>query len=59
MGDQLRDHRVVGDPDLVAFIDTGIDANVARQSQARDASGLREERARILSVKTNLDRVPN
>ena len=25
--DELRDHRVVGDPDLVAFLDAGVDAD--------------------------------
>ena len=31
VGDQLGDHRVVGDPDLVSFLDPGVDADSVRQ----------------------------
>ena len=55
--DQLRDHRVVGDADLVALLDARVDADPGRQPQPLDAPGLREERARILGVEPHLDRV--
>ena len=54
--DQLRDHRVVGDPDLVALGDGALDADRRRQPQPFHAPGLREERARILGVQAHLDR---
>src|SRR5262245_36132483 len=53
--DQLRDHRVVGDPDLVALGNAGIDADPSRETQTLDAPGLRQERARILRVEAYLD----
>ena len=55
--DQLRDHRVVAEPDLVAFRDSCIDPHSRRQAQPLDRSGLGEERARILGVEPHLDRV--
>ena len=30
VGDQLRDHRVIGDPDLVAFLDSRVDPDARR-----------------------------
>ena len=58
VGDQLRDHRVVGRPDLVALLDAGVDADTGRQTQPLERPGLRQERARILRVEPYLDRVP-
>ncbi len=56
--DQLGDHRVVGEPDLVTLLDSGVDADAAGQPQHVDAPGLREERPRVLGVQPDLDRVP-
>src|SRR6266849_10174468 len=58
VSDQLGDHRVVGDPDRVALLDAGVDANPFRQFQALDATRLWEERLRVFRVETNLDGVP-
>ena len=55
--DQLRDHRVIGERDLVALLDAGVDADARRQAQPLERPGLREERARILGVQPHLDRV--
>ena len=55
--DQLRDHRVVGDADLVALLDAGVDADAGRQPQPLEPAGLGEERARVLRVQPHLDRV--
>ena len=55
--DQLRDHRVVRDADLVALCHARVDADPFRQPQPLDAAGLREERPRILGIETHLDRV--
>ena len=55
--DQLRDHRVVAGPDLVAFLDAGVDAHRGGQAQALDASRLRQERPRVLGVEPHLDGV--
>ena len=53
--DQLGDHRVVGDSDLVAFLDAGIDPDPRRQAQTLDPAGLGEKRPRILGVEPHLD----
>ena len=58
MRDQLRDHRVVGDPDLVALLDSGVDADARRKAEALDAARLRQEALRILRVEPRLDGVP-
>ena len=55
--DQLRDHRVVADADLVALLDAGIDADPCREAQPLERPRLREEAARILGVEPHLDRV--
>ena len=40
--DELRDHRVVAEADLVALLDTRVDAHhLRRQSKPLDAAGLR------------------
>ena len=57
-GDQLRDHRVVAEADLVAFRDAGLDAHRIREPQPLEPSRLRQERARILRVQAHLDRGP-
>src|SRR5207245_6284861 len=57
--DQLRDQRVVRDPDLVALLDAGVDANLFRQTQLLYPPCLREERPRIFRVQPDFDRVPN
>ena len=57
MRDQLRDHRVVGDSDLVALLDSRVDADSIRKAQALHAPGLREEGAWILGVEAHLDSV--
>ena len=56
-GDQLRDHRVVGDADLVALLDAGVHADPVREPQVLEPAGLREERARVLGIEPHLDRV--
>src|SRR4029078_8678932 len=43
VSDQLRDQRVVGDQDRVAFLDALVDADGLGQPQARDRSGAGEE----------------
>ena len=49
VGDQLRDHRVVREADLVALLDAGVDPHraawdtVSRQLEPLDPAGLREE----------------
>ena len=55
--DQLRDHRVVADSDLVALRDARVDADPGRQPQPLERPGLRQEAARILGVEPDLDRV--
>ena len=55
--DQLRDHRVVGERDLVAFLDACVDADTRRQAQTLERPALREERPWILRVQPHLDRV--
>ncbi len=55
--DQLGDHRVVAEADLVAFLDARIDPDTRGQPQSLDRSGLGEEGARILGVEPHLDRV--
>ena len=55
--DQLRDHRVVGEPDLVALLDAGVDADSVGQPQPLEPARLRQERARVLGVEADLDRV--
>ena len=55
--DELRDHRVVARAHLVALGDARVDADGLRQREPRDASGLREERPRILGVEPRFDRV--
>jgi hypothetical protein len=55
--DQLRDHRVVRRPDLVALRDARIDADASGEPQPLDRPRLREEGARILGVEPHLDRV--
>ena len=55
--DQLGDHRVVGDPDLVAFLDSRVDANAVGQAEPLQAAGLGEEGARVLGVEPHLDGV--
>ena len=57
VGDQLRDHRVVGEPDLVAFLDARVHADTRRQPKPRQLPGLRQERLRILRVEAHLDRM--
>ena len=58
VGDQLRDHRVVGDAHLVALFDAGVDADARRQAESLDPARLGEEGLRILRVEPHLDRVP-
>ena len=53
--DQLRDHRVIGDADLVALLDAGIDADPGWQPQPLEPAGLGKERARVLRVQPHLD----
>src|SRR5919201_610618 len=53
--DQLRDHGVVRDRHLVAFLDTGVDAHARGQAQSRERARLREKRARILRIQPYLD----
>ena len=55
VGDELGDHRVVGDPDLVALLDSRVDSDSARQAQALDRARPGEKRERILRVEANLD----
>ena len=56
MSDELRDHRVVGEPDLVTLLDAGVDADGARrQCELLDAAGLGKERPGILGVEPHLD----
>ena len=55
--DELGDHRVVADRDLVALLDARVDADPGRKPKAVDPAGLREERARILGVEPHLDGV--
>ena len=55
--DQLRDHRVVADPDLVALLDAGVDPDRLGQPQPLDPARLREERLRVLGVEPHLDGV--
>ena len=57
VGDQLRDHRVVGHADLVALFDSSVHSDSSRQGKALDPAGLRQERARVLRVEPDLDRV--
>ena len=57
VGDQLRDHRVVADPDLVALLDAGVDPDRLGQPQPLDPARLREERLRVLGVEAHLDGV--
>src|SRR6266498_69761 len=57
VGNQLRDHRVVREADLVALLDAAVDADIDRKPQALELPGLREERARILRVQPHLDGV--
>ena len=45
VGDQLGDHRVVGDADLVALVDAGVHADPGGKPQPLDPARLREERA--------------
>ncbi len=55
--DQLREHRVVPEGDLVSLRDARVDADRLRQHESRDASALRQERPRILRVQAHLDGV--
>jgi hypothetical protein len=55
--DQLRDHRVVGDRDLVALLDAGVDADSVGEPQSFESARLREEGARVLRVQADLDGV--
>ena len=55
--DQLRDQRVVRRADLVAFRDARVDPDAVWQPQPLDRPGLRQERAGILGVQPDLDRV--
>ena len=57
VGDQLRDHRVVADTDLVALGDAGVHADRLRQPEPLDPSRLREERLRVLGIEPHLDGV--
>ena len=58
MRDELRDHRVVAEADLVALLDARVHTHdIARQPKALDAAGLRQERLRILGVQAHLDGV--
>ena len=63
MRDQLRDHRVVGEADLVALLDPGVDANgrlgLVTGGARSSRPGLREERPGVLGVQAHLDRVPS
>ena len=57
--DELRDHRVVGEPDLVALLDTGSRRGCSpagRSRSMRPAWGRNDPR--ILGVQAHLDRVP-
>ncbi len=56
--DQLRDHRVVADPDLVTLFDAGIHPDVVREPQPLDLPALGEERLRVLRIEPHLDGVP-
>ena len=56
--DQLRDHRVVADPDLVALLDSRVDADARRQPEALDAARLGQKALRVLRVEPCLDGVP-
>ena len=57
VGDQLRDHRVVADADLVAFLDAGVHADPGRKAEPLEPPSLGEKRPRILRVEPHLDRV--
>src|SRR2546427_6976000 len=52
--DQLRDHRVVGDADLVALLDPSVDPDSCWEPQSLDLPGLRQERPRVLRVEAHL-----
>ena len=51
VGDQLRDHRVVCDPDLVAFLDACVHSDPFGKPQAFEAAGLGEESLRVLAYR--------
>src|SRR5918992_5300454 len=53
--DQLRDHRVVGESNLVALLNAGVDANSVWKRQPLDAPGLWEEGLRVLRIQPHLD----
>ena len=53
--DQLRDQRVVTRPDVVAFLNAGVDADAGRETEPLDPARLRQERPRIFGVEPNLD----
>ena len=55
--DELGDHRVVRGTDLVPLAHTGVDADPLGQSQPLEPAGLRQERARILRIQPDLDRM--
>ena len=55
--DELGDHRVVREADLVALLDPRIDSNARREAETLEAPRLRQERARVLRVNPHLDRV--
>ena len=55
--DELGDHRVVGDTDLVALGHARVDAHAVGQPQPLDAPRLRQERERVLGVEPHLHRV--
>ena len=57
VGDQLGDHRVVGNAHLVALLDARIDADARRQAESLDPARLGEEGLRILRVEPRLDGV--
>ena len=57
MRDELGDHRVVGDRDLVALFDARVDADPVRKPKAVEPAGLGEERAGVLGVEPHLHRV--
>ena len=58
VGDELRDHRVVREADLVSLLDAGVDANAGRQHEAFEPPRLGQEVPGILCVQARLDRVP-